>query len=151
MSKAKKPELYFKHKDILNQIQLDKSSFGLYLHENMLDFFTDIDEIANCLDAYSLSDACESQVSYSYDQQQYINEFQEQNAILNAMAITECNLHVGAPHKTMFAMVKPQYYDYIRKNKENKVALKDYSKDNQILSGVFMSEDLLIRSYKEIQ
>jgi len=33
----------------------------------MLDFFTDIDEIANCLDIYSLTDSCENQVSYSYD------------------------------------------------------------------------------------
>ena len=68
MSKPNKPELYFKHKDILNQTQLDKGSFSLYLHENMLDFFTDIEEIANCLEIYSLTDACEAQISYSYDQ-----------------------------------------------------------------------------------
>lgn len=67
MRKERKPELYFKHKDILNQTQLDKSSFGLYLHENMLDFFTDISDIASCLDIYSLTDYCESSVTYSFD------------------------------------------------------------------------------------
>ena len=67
------------------------------------------------------------------------------------MAITECNLHVGAPPRSMHQVAKPQFYEFIRKNKENKVALKDFSKNNQIFSGVFISEDLLIRSYKEIQ
>jgi len=67
MCKSKKPDLYFRHKDILNQIQIDKPSFTLYLHENMLDFFTDINEIADCLEVYSLTDSCESSVSYSYD------------------------------------------------------------------------------------
>ena len=67
MKKDRKPELYFKHKDIINQIQIDKPSFSLYLHENMLDFFTDINDIADCLDIYSNSDSCESRVTYSYD------------------------------------------------------------------------------------
>jgi hypothetical protein len=35
-------------------------SFSLYLHENMMDFFTDIDEVANCLDFYSNTDFCEN-------------------------------------------------------------------------------------------
>lgn len=67
MTKDKKPELYFKHKDILNEISLDTPSFSLYLHENMLDFFTDISEVADCLDFYSVTDSCEGRVTYSYD------------------------------------------------------------------------------------
>jgi len=67
MSRERKPELYFRHRDVINQTQLDKASFSLYLHENMLDFFTDIGEIANCLEVYSHSDACEALVTYSYD------------------------------------------------------------------------------------
>ena len=67
MCKENKPKLYFKHKEILNQVQIEMPSFGLYLHENMLDFFTDINDIADCLDTYSLCDACESRVTYSYD------------------------------------------------------------------------------------
>ncbi len=67
MSRDRKPELYFRHKDIINQIQLDKPSFSLYLHENMLDFFTDIGDIADCLEIYSNSDFCERMITYSYD------------------------------------------------------------------------------------
>ena len=41
----------------------------------MLDFYTDISELADCLDAYSLTDSCESSVGYFYDQQIYISEY----------------------------------------------------------------------------
>ena len=68
------------------------------------------------------------------------------------MAVTECNLHVGAPQsKHMHGMSKPQFYDFTRKLKENKLLLRDYAKNNQLASGHFISEDLLIRSNKEIQ
>ncbi len=66
------------------------------------------------------------------------------------MAITECNLHVGAPGRSMYGMAKPQYYEYVRKVKENRVTIREYAKDMQIQSGRFLSEDLLIRSNKEI-
>lgn len=108
MKKEKKPQLYFKHKDILNQIQLEKPSFSLYLHENMLDFYNDIGDVADCLEVYSLTDQTEGKVQYSYDQSMYINEFTDQNAVLNSMAITECNNHVMAPaQRHMFQMQKP--------------------------------------------
>lgn len=58
-------------------------------------------------------------------------------------------MHVGTPSR-MLAMGKPQYYDLVRKQKENKTMLRDFAKENQILSGHFISEDLLIRSNKEI-
>lgn len=68
------------------------------------------------------------------------------------MAVTECNMHSGAPQsKHMHGMSKPQFYDFTRKLKENKVALREYAKDNQLASGCFISEDLLIRSNREIQ
>lgn len=67
------------------------------------------------------------------------------------MAVTECNMHVTAPQsRHMHNMAKPQYYDYLRKVKENKRQLREYAKDNQLASGHFISEDLLIRSNKEI-
>ena len=87
--------------------------------------------MADCLDVYSLTDSCESQVGYAYDLQQYIGEFQDHNALLRSMAVTECNLHVGAPQsKHMHGMSKPQFYDFIRKHKENKLLLRDYAKGN---------------------
>jgi hypothetical protein len=48
-------------------------------------------------------------------------------------------------------MAKPQYYDFIRKLKDSKNSLREFSKENQLLSGHLLSEDLLIRSSKEIQ
>jgi hypothetical protein len=33
----------------------------------MLEFFNDIDDVANCLDVFSLTDYVENQVPYSYD------------------------------------------------------------------------------------
>lgn len=33
----------------------------------MLDFYNDIDDVANAMDVYSLADTCEAQVPYSYD------------------------------------------------------------------------------------
>ena len=76
---------------------------------------------------------------------------QDQSALLNAMAVTECNLHVGAPQKPhLHGMAKPQFYDFVRKLKENKGILREHSKEAQIASGRFVSEDMLIRSSKEI-
>lgn len=40
--------------------------FALYLHENMLNFFTDIDDISNCLDSYSFTDNVTSSLTFSY-------------------------------------------------------------------------------------
>lgn len=67
MKRKNKPKLYFNHKDILNQIQLEPSNFCLYLQQNMIDFFADIDDLANTLDTFSLTDNLESRVPYSYD------------------------------------------------------------------------------------
>lgn len=47
-------------------------------------------------------------------------------------------------------MNKPQFYDYLRKVKENKNHLRDFCKDDQIASGKVFSEDMLIRSHDEI-
>ena len=62
----KRAKLYFKHQDILNSVQIEKPTFSLYLHENMLSFFTDIDDIANCLDTFSYTDGISSQIQFSY-------------------------------------------------------------------------------------
>lgn len=65
------------------------------------------------------------------------------------MAVTECNLHVGAPHsgRSMHGMAKPQYFEFLRKSREGKLLLRDYAKD---FGKHVVSEDLLIRSNKEI-
>jgi hypothetical protein len=62
-----RPKLYFKHQDILNQTQLDNTMVALYLHENMLNFFNDIDDIADCLDSYSFTDNVTASLTYSFN------------------------------------------------------------------------------------
>ena len=50
--------------------------------------------------------------------------------MLNSMAITEFNLHVGAPKsRHLFQMSKPQYYEYVQRLKDNKLTIRDYAKD----------------------
>jgi hypothetical protein len=41
--------------------------FALYLHENMLSFYNDIDDVAECLDVYSFNDNTMSSLTYSFD------------------------------------------------------------------------------------
>lgn len=66
-----RPKLYFKHKDILNSVQLEKPAFALYLYENMHHFYSDIDDIANSLDEFSYTDNISAQTTYSYNVKPY--------------------------------------------------------------------------------
>ncbi|CDW87611.1 cell cycle checkpoint protein rad17-like [Stylonychia lemnae] len=151
MMRKNKPKLYFSHKDILNQIQLEPNSFCLYLHQNMLEFFNSVEDIANALDIFSLTDNLETRVPFNYDTHAQIKEFEEQNAILKSMSITECNLHVGGPKNShLYQMQKPQFYDFTKNLRENRYQIRSMSKDQQILNNKLVSEDLLLRSQKEI-
>lgn len=67
MLKKDKPKLYFKHKDILDQTQIESPNLALYMHENMLDFYSEIEDVANCVEVYSLTDYLESSVPFSFD------------------------------------------------------------------------------------
>ena len=48
-----RPKLYFEPLDILNKVQIEKPTFVLYLHENMLNFYNDVDDYANCMEVLS--------------------------------------------------------------------------------------------------
>lgn len=63
----KNPKYYYKHIDILEQAPCEKSSVSLYLHQNMLNFFNDIGEVADCLEVYSDCDNAQSQLTYSFN------------------------------------------------------------------------------------
>ena len=67
----------------------------MYLHENMLQFYQDIGDVANCMETYSTLDGHYASLEYQYGNQQYLNEIQELNALIESMSITECNLHGG--------------------------------------------------------
>eukprot|EP00347_Sterkiella_histriomuscorum_P005182 403357582 len=150
MKSENKPKLYYEHQKIINKMQIESQQLGLYLHQNIPEFFNDIGDLANCFDIFSLTDYLENSIQYSFDSQLQVLEFQQHNALFRAKATTECNFHVVNPKtQQLFPMQKPQYYDFVKNYKENKSQMNYVAKEEQILSQKFVSEDLLIRSNKE--
>jgi hypothetical protein len=45
---------------------LEPQTISLYLHENMLNFFDDIEDIAKCWDVYSTLDGAKAKLEYEY-------------------------------------------------------------------------------------
>lgn len=74
------------------------------------------------------------------------------NAVIDSMAITEFNIHGGdlSEKKQTYQIQVPQYYAHVRELKQNKLKLRETAKDMQIMKNILISEDLLIRSNKEI-
>lgn len=68
----RKPKSYINHNEILNQVMIEKNRFTLFLHENMLNFYGDIEDIANTLNIFSESDAITNGVEYHYANHMYI-------------------------------------------------------------------------------
>ena len=48
-----KPRFYENHAKLLQQSMLEPQAISLYLHENMLNFYDSVEDIANCWDVYS--------------------------------------------------------------------------------------------------
>ena len=90
---AKKPVFYENHAHILNQTLLENSVMSQYLNENMLQFFNDIGDIADCMDVYSEMDGNLSKIEYQYGYSQALDEVKNLNALVESMAITEFNMH----------------------------------------------------------
>lgn len=90
----KHPEYYYKHAEIIEQAPCEKSCVSLYLHQNMLSFYNDIGEVADCLEIYSDCDNVQSQMTFSFNHQQYLYDVEELSALICSYGITETNLHV---------------------------------------------------------
>lgn len=106
-----KPRFYESHKLILQQTLLEDSVMALYLLENMLQFYQDPFDMADCMDIYSELDGYQANVEYQYGNQQYINEVSTLNALIECMAVTECNMHggdqIGSKKAVMLQMQVP--------------------------------------------
>jgi len=61
-----KPKCYFNHAEVMDSVMIERSSFSLFLHENLFNFFQDIEDVANVLDSYSLMDFVANSSSYNY-------------------------------------------------------------------------------------
>lgn len=105
-------------------------------------------------------------LTFAFDNKQYLDEMEGLTTLNNAMAITgkktrviisiEFNLHGGERldhhnKNQMYTMQKPQFYEFNREVKQNRSLLREQTKDIQMIQNKLISEDLMIRSFKEIQ
>jgi len=65
----KRPKKYFEPREVMEQSMLEPNLFGLYLQQNCTQFFSDIDDLANAMDSFSLVDNNQATISYSYASQ----------------------------------------------------------------------------------
>ena len=149
-----RPKFYEDHAKLIQQTLLEPKTIALYLNENMLQFYGDIEDVAECSDIYSQLDGSYSRLEYQYGNQQYLYEIENLNSLVSSMAITECNWH-GADKKDkkaqMVQMEVPQFYELMRNLRVTKATIKDQVKEKQIFENKLFSEDLLIRSSRENQ
>ena len=61
-----KPKFYENHKNLLQQTLLEPNTMSLYLHENMLQFYQDIGDVADCMETYSTLDGHYASLEYQY-------------------------------------------------------------------------------------
>ena len=94
---------------------MEPKAISLFLYENMLTFFNDIEDIAACQSMYSCLDGHKSKYlqSYQYAYHQYTLEIEQLHSVIESMAITEMNLHKELP-KTKIQFQAPQFYEYMR-------------------------------------
>ena len=94
---GQRPKFYEKHTAILNKTLLEDNVMSLYLHENMLNFYGDIEDIANTFEVYSSLDAGKAKIEYQYGHMQYLAEISSLNSLVESMAVTEYNWHGHNP------------------------------------------------------
>lgn len=98
MKQKKKPRFYEDHSKLLQQSMLEPTSISLYLHENMLNFYDSVEDIANCWEVYSALDAGRAKVEYQFGNILALQEVEQLSSLVESMAVTEYNMH-GADHK----------------------------------------------------
>jgi hypothetical protein len=109
LKKKPQPKLYFKHEDILNQVQTEDTTFSLFLHENLIDFAGDIEDVAKILEVYSHNDAITSSARFSYAEQAQLADLSHLSSLTEWMATTTFNLH-PSPSSHLHKMRKPQLF-----------------------------------------
>jgi len=62
----KKPKSYINHLQVMNSVLMEKPWFSLFLHENMTNFYSDIEDLSKTLEIYSECDAIANGAEYSY-------------------------------------------------------------------------------------
>lgn len=93
----------------------------------MLNFYGDIEDVANTLDVFSEADAIANGVEYHYANHLYIHQLQEECALVESLAVTEYNTcgpskidDCGVKRKpALYKMCKPEWFEAELKMKEN--------------------------------
>ena len=88
-----RPKFYEKHQNILNKTLLEDNVMSLYLHENMLNFYGDVGDIAKTFEVYSELDSAKANIEYQYGHMQQLAEISSLNSLVETMAVTENNWH----------------------------------------------------------
>jgi len=53
LNSKKRPKTYFIPDEVIQQSMVSAGTFGLYLYQNMSNFYGDIGDLADCLEIYS--------------------------------------------------------------------------------------------------
>ena len=79
-----RPVLYFQPEDIINRAPCQPSSFWIYLEENFLDFFGEIDDANKTLEYFQIADQMDNKKMHdTYPLNEYIPSYLAGRAILN--------------------------------------------------------------------
>lgn len=108
---GEKPRFYENHQKIIDSTLLEPQQLALYLHENMLTHFNDIEDVANCLEVYSEVDGPIHRLDAQFTGFQAINDLECQAALIESMAITEFNEHCQVENRKMLRVDLPQIYE----------------------------------------
>ena len=143
--RSKIPWFGASHWEVLDNVTMERPVFTLYLHENMPDFFSSIEEYADTIETFSHQEWVSESCPYSYDRLQYISELQDSCALCETLALTENNLH-GQSSNKMTTMTKTRYFESKKEKEEAIELLAQVGKIGQIYADEILSLDMLTSS-----
>ena len=118
-----RPKMYFQPKEVLDKSLMEPSMFSLYLHQNMPQFYGDIDDLAECLDNFSHQDDVGASTTWQHANMQEIFEMQQLSGLICSQSVSETNLHCaeatrqgnsGKYNHSLATMQKPYYFDHLQ-------------------------------------
>lgn len=151
-----RPPFYANHQNLIDEVRIDPPTFSLFLHENMPNFFSNIEDMANVMDVYSEMDAVCGDITYSYQNSNQIEQIRAQAALVETKALTEFNVH-GQETEDMFGkkrgmmkFFKPAWFEVKRDKEQNLQILRETAKEGQLLQGI-VSRDLIVADLQTLQ
>ncbi|CAG9314444.1 RAD17 [Blepharisma stoltei] len=131
-----RPKLSFDPDDVINHSPCDPSIFWLYLMENCICFYEDIDDLAECYESFQLADLLQTTHA---DAAGTFSELMP--AHLAGRAVVDSNLH---PAKTgFFNFKKPGIWRLIKGIPESQLNIKKQQENEIIASGFRLNEFLV--------